>query len=399
MFFKFKENDIFRQTIVTYPTNNFMFLYDDDGEFKVLLNNPLTSGSAASIRTDSFNLTEVNVDRTGSQVIYPFMDKLSSQDWISHVSTASFHSTLWGGKITGTYLGHNTITRDYIANTQNWLYKSLKNVWNSYSKLNADFNFENFPTSSSVLLIPRQYCQSAIKKGSVIATIFSNRSGAGLSNTVSIHKAQDIYKDGILRVIEDGMPSSHAYSTIGNKVGFVLYDHGVVLFQSASIHGYDAVSNEAFLKTSAQNFEWSSGSDNVYNWKWFSDKFFCNKEENLAFCSLQFQGINKIENITLMCHAKNGQLNTSMNPTFLERQSNIFLTQTSQSTFTENSNMQIKNTISSSHNILEDFEKQVYISKIYVYDENKELLGVAKLANPVVKKESNDYTFKLGFDL
>jgi len=398
MFFEFNENDIFRQTIVTYPSNNFMFLLDDDGEFKIFLNNPLTSGSAASIRTDSFNLTEINVDRTGSQVVYPFIDKVASQFWLAGMDSSSFHSTIWGGAITGSYLEYKTIFRDFITDNTHFAYKSLKNIWNSYNKLSSDFNFDNFPTGSSVLFIPRQYCQSSIKKGSVVASVYINNQ-VGASNTVSIHKAQDIYKDGILRIVQDGLPADNQYSTIGNKVGYVLYDHGIVLFHSGAIHKYDAVALQESIKISPKNFEWSSGSDNVYNWKWFSDRYFCNKEESLAFCSLEFQGTNKIENITMMCHARKGEINTSLNPTSVARDSEIFATQSLPFNFSENPRIQINNIISSSHNVSEEFQKQVYISKVYIYDKDRKLLGVAKLANPISKLENSDYTFKIGLDL
>jgi hypothetical protein len=34
-----------------------------------------------------------------------------------------------------------------------------------------------------------------------------------------------------------------------------------------------------------------------------------------------------------------------------------------------------------------------------IFDEDKNLIGVAKLANPVMKKEIDEYTFKLKLDL
>jgi hypothetical protein len=46
-----------------------------------------------------------------------------------------------------------------------------------------------------------------------------------------------------------------------------------------------------------------------------------------------------------------------------------------------------------------DFKKTTYISKIAIYDEQKNLIGVAKLANPVRKRELDSYTFKLKMDL
>ena len=40
-----------------------------------------------------------------------------------------------------------------------------------------------------------------------------------------------------------------------------------------------------------------------------------------------------------------------------------------------------------------------YISSIGVYDKDRNLIAVAKLANPVRKLESEDFTFKLKLDI
>ena len=62
--------------------------------------------------------------------------------------------------------------------------------------------------------------------------------------------------------------------------------------------------------------------------------------------------------------------------------------------------MAITNTIQSQYCEFESpFEKQTFISEIGIFDEHKNLLGVAKLANPVKKEESQDFTFKLKLDM
>ena len=68
--------------------------------------------------------------------------------------------------------------------------------------------------------------------------------------------------------------------------------------------------------------------------------------------------------------------------------------------YVEPSLLDIKNTIQSQYCEFEDeFEKQVFISEIGIFDKDKNLIGVAKLANPVQKKITDDYTFKLKLDL
>jgi uncharacterized membrane protein affecting hemolysin expression len=110
----------------------------------------------------------------------------------------------------------------------------------------------------------------------------------------------------------------------------------------------------------------------------------------------------------MMAHANKNELNWSNNPTYIERQSafnnqtyeQIFVEQSSSQAYRENKKILIKNTMSSSFaNYSESFNPQTFISKIGIYDENKELIAVAKLANPVRKTNERDYTFKLKLDL
>ena len=45
------------------------------------------------------------------------------------------------------------------------------------------------------------------------------------------------------------------------------------------------------------------------------------------------------------------------------------------------------------------FEKTTYISKIGIYDEDRNLIGLASLAKPVKKTQDRDFTFKLKLDI
>ena len=62
--------------------------------------------------------------------------------------------------------------------------------------------------------------------------------------------------------------------------------------------------------------------------------------------------------------------------------------------------MTIKNTISSSYaDPTGSFAKQVFISQVGIFDEQKNLIGIAKVAKPVKKTEERDLTFKIKIDL
>jgi hypothetical protein len=397
MYFKFSEDDIFRQTVITYPKYNWGYTTDiNDQIFKYFLNNPLVTGTAAQIREDSWNKTEINVDRVSNQIIFPFMDKTSGQLYFSNIDSGTVNQAAFGSRFTGTYQDYQLIFKDFITSTDNIIYKSLKNIWNSQKKLSPEFDFDNFSMSCSVHLLPKQYVHSSLRKGSVIAGIVTQ---GGTNTGTNVRLAQDIYSDGILRVIYDSIPLDHPSSTVGMKVGYVLYDYGAIFFKSATIYDYNNLDNIVSLHGFANAPLWTSGSggeeNNNSNWKFFGDYWFCQEEENRQYCFLKYEGINKLQHLTMMCHAPTGKLNNSINPTFLEFSQSIYNTQSSQFSYNENPNLVIKNIVSSSHNIEEDFEKETYISEVYIFDENKELLGIGKLANPIKKKEVNGYTVKL----
>ena len=103
----------------------------------------------------------------------------------------------------------------------------------------------------------------------------------------------------------------------------------------------------------------------------------------------------------MFASAKPGELNNSQNPTWISSshatwQDTSFYNSAS---YIEPKFVPIKNTIQSEYCDYEDsFEKQVFISKVGIYDDDKNLIAVAKLANPVKKKESDSFTFKLKMD-
>jgi len=45
------------------------------------------------------------------------------------------------------------------------------------------------------------------------------------------------------------------------------------------------------------------------------------------------------------------------------------------------------------------FQKQTWISRIGIYDEDMNLIGIAKPANPVKKTVDRSFTFKLKLDI
>ena len=102
----------------------------------------------------------------------------------------------------------------------------------------------------------------------------------------------------------------------------------------------------------------------------------------------------------MLAHANKADLNYSNNLTFLDHDS----FDANQEIITDNlyrePEYNIKNTVKSPYNDpTASFEKQVYISRIGIYDDDKNLIAIAKLATPIRKRESDALTFKLKLDI
>ena len=114
--------------------------------------------------------------------------------------------------------------------------------------------------------------------------------------------------------------------------------------------------------------------------------------------AIAFSGTNYIPTLTMLAHAPKGKLNHSNNPTYIS----FNATTTSGSSevhYNEPDRMEIKNIVSSSHcDHTASFEKQTFISQVGLYDNDRNLIGVAKLATPVRKRHEDEFTFKLKLD-
>ena len=114
---------------------------------------------------------------------------------------------------------------------------------------------------------------------------------------------------------------------------------------------------------------------------------------------MAFSGTNHVPTRTMLLHAPKGRLNHSNNSTHIQFNSTLYESTGSKGYF-ESPKVPIKNIVSSSHNEFSaSFEKRTYISKIGIYDENKNLIAIAKTSSPIRKKETDDLTFKLKLDL
>ena len=116
---------------------------------------------------------------------------------------------------------------------------------------------------------------------------------------------------------------------------------------------------------------------------------------------MAFSGTHYVPTVTMMAHAPRGTLNYSNNPTFIDQESSASFANPMTGTYQYiERDMALANTVSASFmEPTASFQKITYISKVAIYDEYKNVIGIATVATPVKKTEERDLTFKLKLDI
>ena len=393
-YYIFKQNDTFHNRIETHPYVQF---YINDS--KVYYNNKQErSGEFATnekmVPVGSISLYELNIDRTSGNTIHPFITKGGSRTAFRTISTNAFNQFQYGDTISGSYPLSASISRDYldggtvdiVGTTVNKpKLVALRNTLNFYKNLSGHYEytssflgFDKGQQNMSLVSIPSIFYGSSISKGSVCLKFY-------ITGTLAA-ECKDIRRNGEL--IQTG-PAGSVGS--GSIAGVVLYNEGFVLLTGSwdiSTHQEDYVVGE---------------SNTTAKWIYFgATGSYPNHNVPSSSFDMSFQGTNFVPVLTMLAHAPKGQLNYSSNPTYIDysNRRTSFDAQSTSTKFTEPSNIEIKNTVSSSYvDPTGSFQKQTFISKIGIYDKDKNLIGVAKVANPVKKTEDREFTFKLKLDI
>tara|TARA_R100000808_G_C2151761_1_gene160920 strand:+ start:3140 stop:4366 length:1227 start_codon:yes stop_codon:yes gene_type:complete len=404
---KFDENDVFINTMKAYPHNEFVVFNS-----KIYWNSvPAQSGArnnqVRNVPSGYVSLYEYNIDRpklstgrsieTGSILdtgrIYPWISKDTAGGSFKTVSTETYQNEFqWGDVLTGSYPLSASITREYITRpyystaSYNKHYMSLRNRLNFYGLKSQHYNvtsaFGNKDRSKiNLVSIPSIFYGSQIKPGSVSLKWYFTGSLIG--------ELRDTRQNGEL--IQVGPRSSLGS---GSVAGVVLYNEGFVL-----LTGSWALNTETIRLTTAsfsiapQWLHYGAGANDGISTSTAGATYAS------ASFSLSFKGTTETQVVTMLAKAKRGEVNYSNNPTFLKYGQTRTYASSSQ-IFEEPTDVEIKNCVSSSFNDYEvPFKRQVYISRVGIYDENKNLIGMATLANPVLKESGRDLAFKIKVDI
>ncbi len=436
---RFGHSDLIRNAIRAFPHNTF-FIYSSSVYYD---NRPIESGSYSSdilSASGGLSLYEYNVDREGelswanrsvdtswdssagaNRLITPYVIKSSTRQYLkaSQRSRTITEGTGFSISATGpmqdvsdeyarasngdlltgsSYVMSASITRELMTTAGdtgsistralpvNRHYYGLRNSLNFYGTRSPHY-FVNFSASNlgswnkdeqtiNLVSIPKIFYGSRIKPGSMSLKFY-------ITGTLVGELKDEKYNGELIQVGPVGSNGS------GSVAGVAMYEEGFAL-----------LTGSWNLTPEAYDF----GSSALQTGSWLRYAAGANDGAGTSTSSsfgLDFKGHTETQVLTMYAHARRGEVNFSNNPTFLDyedAQNKIF--QTSSNTFQEKDTIRIKNTVSSSYAGFDaPFERQVYVSRIALYDDDKKLIGVATLSNPVLKKEAQDLSFKLKLDI
>jgi hypothetical protein len=323
----------------------------------------------------------MNVDRNAGNLIYPFVEKGSSLDNLSTVSAASFNAFAYGDTIVGSYPFSGSIKRLFYTGSSRSFIAALRNPLNRQT-LSPNYAFssslgDKALQTIALIDVPSIFFGSKINTETTILDFYV---------TGTLHgQLKENSRGELVQTLPQDLNS-------GSVAGVVLNNYGAILITGS----WNVTSGNI------DNYDVSAGTE-PFKWYYFMAGIQGNEDyssTSLPSSSyrLHFEGTSDVNTKIMFCTAPRGELNYSLNPTFLDKTTFADYTFGTQQ-FIEPIRT-IKNITSASYQTPSaSFEKTTYISKIGIYDDDKNLLGIASLSRPIKKTESRDLTFKLKLDI
>ena len=390
-FKRFRHKDIVNNTIVAKPEFDFVvhsgstYLNRErsvDGDY---------SNKIKHIPSGHISLHELNINRPSGSLITAFVEKNSSRYSLKAVSTREFDDAeiyAFGDTVTQTYPLSASLSRIYVpagqefsssvsdAHTNKKYIRALKNVVESSNKVGRRINYGNLGTSAvNMVCIPGIFYGSEVEKKTLELNYY-------ITGTL-VATAKDLNGDG--RLVETYGPSS------GQEVGLALYTQGLLLLTSST--NLEPNHQDYFFSTSSlSNPSWLSFGTGTGQ----AGQALEHTSVISSSYSVFFRGVNKIPSITMFAFSEKGEHNFSHNPTFVSRSAGTFHQSGSQYIEARKDLKKINKSDYVSYE--EDFEGVTYISKVGIYDKDKNLIAIASLANPIKKTEKRDFMIKMKLD-
>ena len=383
--FKFDKDDIFINTLEAYPEYSFYMVSGS-----VYLDNmPHKDQTDADVPDGYLSLYEINNDRPAAERIYPYVTKDALRESVkSYAGVNVFTNKTYGENITGSYDLSASIGYEYHGpSSTRTRINALRNALD-HNKIHS----QHFAYSSSfgnkasqelgLISIPSIFYGERIKKGTVKLDYY-------LSGTLIGTLEDEKYNGELIQTGPSGSTGS------GSIAGCVLYKEGaVVLTGSWSLDASSFIDFDG-IAPAKDNPRWYYFGSGIHE-----DISALTTLPSASF-NLAYQGVSHTNTIIMMAHAKYGELNYSNNPTYKDRSHPNYGVAGANNKYSYvEAKVPPKNiTHTDLTDVTPELKKETYISKVALYDEDKNIIGYAKVATPVRKTEDRQYTFKLKLDL
>ena len=401
--YELKQNDVFQNTTIARPKYKFI-LYSGS----LFINDQVDNGV---YETGSIRIGDLNLTPTTKLIITTNLPSGFSKFINTNIVTGSAVSSFTLNR-EFVYKSGTTYDTDYTSTDTIFKFLSLKNSIDLRRDRAVSFDFDLYfnngglpeakkdettagtnaskaspKQSLNLLTYDNIFYGNQISPGSITASFYKDGE--------VIAQATDQYKNGEL------IEQVNTTQGTGTVVGFALYEEGAIVFTGTGSLSGD---QEPYIQPTA-----SAGTPVSDDAKWIhfgSYQKIASSGNPITGSSyeLEFKGTHPKETLTMFAYAPKNELNWSNNPTYLiqsgDNSKDQYLDVTGSNVYIENEDVYVKNIVSSSFSTYSaSFDAVTYIRSIGVYDEDKNLIAVAKVANPVKKTTEQDYTFKLKLDL
>jgi len=378
--YKFEPDDILFNRIKTHPTLKFIIhtssVYYNDNV------------NVFGTPNGNVSLDELGTLKAFGSDYHAFITKGSSRVGWKTVSLEAFSELQFGDTITSSLPLTASFQNEYFGEGTTRLHvDALQNISNYKTYLSDAYSFSSSlgdkgTQEARLISIPSIFYGSSIKKGTVDLKFY-------VTGTL-IGRIQDKYQNGEL--LQTGPPGSGGS---GSVAGVVYYEEGFILLTGS----WDI--------TTANSADYIGTGVTEPKWVYFGAPGASDTATVSSSYEMAMSGTQYVPVMTMLAHAEKTELNHSNNPTYLvfgqnvaNSGSNIYGADTGSMGYYERSNLKIKNVAKYPYNNdTGSFKKETYISKIGIYDKEKNLIGIAKMATPVRKRENDQFTFKLKLDI
>ena len=383
--FKFDKDDIFVNTLEAYPEYSFYIL---SGTVHID-NMPHKSLANADVPDGYISLYEINNDRPADQRIYPFVTKDGTREMVKTYDASTRNiDFVYGDKVTGSYDLKASLAVDYYAafDSPRPRITSLRNSFEHNKIYSPRFEYRSSTYGNKdtqelgLISIPSIFYGERIKKGSVKLDYY-------LSGTLIGTLEDERYNGELVQTGPSGSTGS------GSVAGLVFYKEGAIALTGT--WELDATNIEYYGVIGGDTSKWVHFGSGLHE-----DVSSLPTLPSASF-HLAYQGVTHTNTMMMMAHAKYGELNYSNNPTYKDQSHVNYATAATGSlrSYVE-SKVPPKNiTHTELTDVTPELKKETFITKVALYDEDKNIIGYAKVATPVRKTEDRQYTFKLKLDL